>query len=122
MPKSLNLPEDLALAKGQIGFIDFFALPLFEAVTQVVPEMGWSVRALNENRNEWDIKLNGEKQSSSIVEASEAESKGSVTGDGKQIRHAMSSPDFGSGLGKRLAFWRKKRRVRGGGDGGTSGN
>ncbi|KAK2733961.1 3',5'-cyclic-nucleotide phosphodiesterase [Myotisia sp. PD_48] len=41
-------------AKGQIGFMDIFALPLFDGVTYILPDMAFAVNSIRRNRFIWD--------------------------------------------------------------------
>jgi 3',5'-cyclic-nucleotide phosphodiesterase len=58
IPTSLPQPEAISyeavLPAGQSAFIKLFALPLFEAVAQLVPELDWSVSCLLENQRIWE--------------------------------------------------------------------
>ena len=45
--------EMAALAQGQIFFITTFAKPLFEAVTQLLPQLSYTVDILNQNEAQW---------------------------------------------------------------------
>lgn len=47
----------IALAKGQIFFITTFAKPLFAAVSQVLPELSYTMSTLNENMAYWESQL-----------------------------------------------------------------
>lgn len=67
MERDLGIPSSLiappvtgsvvALAKSQVGFMNLFAIPLFENLSKVLPEMGFSVGALNANRDSWSKKI-----------------------------------------------------------------
>jgi 3',5'-cyclic-nucleotide phosphodiesterase len=61
IPSSLVAPPDtesmLALAKSQVGFMTLFALPLFESLSQVLPEMRFSVEVLRANKAKWTAKI-----------------------------------------------------------------
>lgn len=47
-------PAEMAgLARGQLFFITTFAKPLFEAVTQLLPQLGYTVDILNQNEKQW---------------------------------------------------------------------
>ncbi|KAF5102438.1 hypothetical protein D0Z00_000365 [Geotrichum galactomycetum] len=47
-------PAEMAgLARGQLFFITTFAKPLFEAVTQLLPQLGYTVDILNQNEAQW---------------------------------------------------------------------
>ena len=49
-----NLVE---LSKSQIGFMNLFALPLFQGVTDVLPAMQFAVDELHNNKTVWEGKL-----------------------------------------------------------------
>jgi hypothetical protein len=58
LPVSVIASADQALqAKGQIGFIDLFTQPLFEAVSDVLPELQQYADSCAENRNTWAGRL-----------------------------------------------------------------
>jgi hypothetical protein len=67
MEKDLGIPSSLvappvtgsvlALAKSQVGFMGLFAMPLFENLSHVLPEMEFSVRELGANRDAWKKKI-----------------------------------------------------------------
>ncbi|BFZ60719.1 3',5'-cyclic-nucleotide phosphodiesterase [Saitoella coloradoensis] len=44
-----------AQSKGQVGFIDLFALPLFRTVAGVLPSMGYYVERMVRNRETWAV-------------------------------------------------------------------
>lgn len=41
------------ISKSQIGFIDFVVKPYFVALTQIMPEMHYTVVQMNDNKEEW---------------------------------------------------------------------
>jgi len=57
IPSSLVAPpvvgSAVALARSQVGFMNLFAIPLFENLSQVLPEMEFSVRELVSNKDAW---------------------------------------------------------------------
>ena len=61
LPSSLVAPpvtgSVLALAKSQVGFMGLFAIPLFKNLSDVLPEMEFSVRELGANRDAWTQKI-----------------------------------------------------------------
>lgn len=58
LPVSVIASADAALqAKGQIGFIDLFTQPLFEAVSDVLPELQCYAEWCSENRGLWQNRL-----------------------------------------------------------------
>ena len=50
------------LANSQIGFMNIFARPLFEAVTDVFPAMQFTVDCILANKAVWETKITEEKQ------------------------------------------------------------
>ncbi|KAK6902664.1 hypothetical protein I203_107922 [Kwoniella mangroviensis CBS 8507] len=58
LPVSVVASADAALqAKGQIGFIDLFTLPLFEAVSEALPELQVYADSCADNRDIWQRRL-----------------------------------------------------------------
>lgn len=61
MPSTLVAPpvtgSTLALAKSQVGFMNLFAIPLFEGLSKVLPEMSFSVSKLMANKDSWSTKI-----------------------------------------------------------------
>ncbi|WVW83390.1 hypothetical protein I302_105409 [Kwoniella bestiolae CBS 10118] len=58
LPVSVVASADAALqAKGQIGFIDLFTLPLFEAVSEALPELAVYADSCADNRDIWQRRL-----------------------------------------------------------------
>ncbi|CUS06672.1 unnamed protein product, partial [Tuber aestivum] len=61
IPSSLVAPpvtgSVLALAKSQVGFMTLFALPLFVSLSEVMPEMQFSVDVLTENKAMWQAEI-----------------------------------------------------------------
>ncbi|WWC69681.1 uncharacterized protein I206_103624 [Kwoniella pini CBS 10737] len=58
LPVSVVASADAALqAKGQIGFIDLFTLPLFEAVSEALPELQVYADSCSDNRDVWQRRL-----------------------------------------------------------------
>nr|XP_018264117.1 uncharacterized protein I303_03997 [Kwoniella dejecticola CBS 10117]OBR86275.1 hypothetical protein I303_03997 [Kwoniella dejecticola CBS 10117] len=58
LPVSVVASADAALqAKGQIGFIDLFTLPLFEAVSEALPELQVYADSCADNRDVWQRRL-----------------------------------------------------------------
>jgi 3',5'-cyclic-nucleotide phosphodiesterase len=64
IPSTLYAPpirDDLVeLGKSQIGFMNLFALPLFQGVTDVLPAMQFTVDELHSNKTIWEGKLQEE--------------------------------------------------------------
>ena len=52
----------IKLGESQIGFMNIFARPLFEAVTDILPAMRFAVDEILENKAIWDDKIDKEKQ------------------------------------------------------------
>lgn len=72
MEKNVGIPTTLfggppelgnlvKLANSQIGFMNIFARPLFEAVTDILPAMEFAVREIKENQNLWGVKIEQER-------------------------------------------------------------
>ena len=66
MEKDLGIPsalfaapvrETIELGKSQIGFMNMFAIPLFQGVTDVMPGMGFCVDELHANQDLWSQKI-----------------------------------------------------------------
>lgn len=53
--------EIVELGKSQIGFMNMFAIPLFQGVTDVMPAMAFSVDELHQNKSAWEDKINDEQ-------------------------------------------------------------
>jgi 3',5'-cyclic-nucleotide phosphodiesterase len=49
--------EIVELGKSQIGFMNMFALPLFQGVTDVMPGMEYCVDELQQNKSRWEEKI-----------------------------------------------------------------
>ncbi|KAK5257605.1 3',5'-cyclic-nucleotide phosphodiesterase [Cryomyces antarcticus] len=73
MEKVLNLPtclfggppvrdDIIKMGESQIGFMNIFARPLFEAVTDILPRMKFSVDELTLNKAVWEKKIEQERQ------------------------------------------------------------
>ena len=86
MERDLGIPSSLvappvtgsvvALAKSQVGFMNLFAIPLFENLSKVLPEMSFSVRELNANKDSWSQKI--ELYAAQAAAAAAAEEKPAV--------------------------------------------
>lgn len=72
MEKNVGIPTTLfggppelgnliKLANSQIGFMNIFARPLFEAVTDILPAMEFAVTEMKENQNLWGTKIEQER-------------------------------------------------------------
>lgn len=53
----------IKLGESQIGFINIFARPLFEAVADILPAMRYAVDEILTNKAIWEKKINDEKNS-----------------------------------------------------------
>lgn len=73
MEKELNIPTQLfggpperdnitKLGESQIGFMNIFARPLFEGVSDILPAMHFSVDELITNKATWEQKIEDEKR------------------------------------------------------------
>ncbi|RGP57737.1 hypothetical protein FSPOR_11955 [Fusarium sporotrichioides] len=55
--------QDMAsLAKGQLGFMNLFATPLFQGVADIMPTMQYTVDELEMNKSLFELKLQQEKE------------------------------------------------------------
>lgn len=54
--------EIVELGKSQIGFMNMFAIPLFQGVTDVMPGMGFCVDELHQNKLAWEMKIAEEQR------------------------------------------------------------
>lgn len=72
MEKELNLPtclfggppdrgDAVKMAESQIGFMNIFAGPLFEGISDILPAMRFSVAELEANRSTWEKKIEIER-------------------------------------------------------------
>jgi hypothetical protein len=52
----------IKLGESQIGFMNIFARPLFEAVTDILPAMRFAVDEILINKGIWETKIDQEKQ------------------------------------------------------------
>ena len=71
MEKDLGIPsalfaapvrEIVELGKSQIGFMNMFAIPLFQGVTDVMPAMEFCVEELHRNKSAWELKIKEEQE------------------------------------------------------------
>ncbi|WAO88338.1 Phosphodiesterase [Fusarium falciforme] len=65
IPSSLMSPpkQDMtSLAKGQLGFMNLFAAPLFQGVADIMPAMDYTVEELEMNKSLFELKLQQEKE------------------------------------------------------------
>jgi 3',5'-cyclic-nucleotide phosphodiesterase len=53
--------EIVELGKSQIGFMNMFAIPLFQGVTDVMPDMEFAVNELHLNKSTWEGKIQEEQ-------------------------------------------------------------
>lgn len=63
-----ELGNVIKLAQSQIGFMNVFAKPLFEGVTDIIPAMGFAVEEISQNVSIWQGKIERE-QSKEIARA-----------------------------------------------------
>ncbi|KAJ4345166.1 3',5'-cyclic-nucleotide phosphodiesterase [Ascochyta clinopodiicola] len=54
--------DTIKLGESQIGFMNIFARPLFEAVTDILPAMRFAVDEILTNKSIWDDRIDQEKQ------------------------------------------------------------
>jgi len=81
IPSSLVAPpitgSIVAIAKSQIGFMSLFAIPLFQNLSTILPEMKFSVRELVSNKDEWGRQV--EEHSSPNAKQREKPASSSLT-------------------------------------------
>src|SRR5258707_324069 len=76
MEIELNIPTQLfggppvldnvvKMSESQIGFMNIFARPLFEAVAHILPAMQFSVDEILTNKGVWEQKIEQEKEGAS---------------------------------------------------------
>lgn len=53
--------EIVELGKSQIGFMNMFAIPLFQGVTDVMPAMEFTVEELHRNKTAWEKRIEEEQ-------------------------------------------------------------
>lgn len=103
IPTSLVVPpvtgSVLALAKSQVGFMSLFAVPLFQQLSDVLPEMKFSVDVLKENKSKWSAKIEAFTPNSEGKISGNSPSKPFLTADAKfpQVGGANrngNTPDF----------------------------
>ena len=58
-----NREDIIKLGESQIGFMNIFARPLFEAVTDILPAMRFAVDEMLTNKAVWERKIDEERQS-----------------------------------------------------------
>lgn len=61
-----ELGNVLKLATGQIGFMSIFALPLFEGVSDLLPQMIYTVRQIKFNQSVWQRLADEQKRKDSL--------------------------------------------------------
>lgn len=107
MEKAVGIPTTLfggppelgnvtKLANSQIGFMNIFAGPLFEAVTDILPAMGFAVAEMKKNQELWRQKIEKEKADDALkVPISTLTSEGHPSPrSGSPNRSLPLQPDF----------------------------
>src|SRR5436190_2281313 len=64
IPSALFAPpvrEIVELGKSQLSFMNMFAIPLFQGVTDVMPAMQFTVDELHKNIGAWDARVKEEQ-------------------------------------------------------------
>ena len=73
MEKDLGIPsalfaapvrETIELGKSQLSFMNMFAIPLFQGVTDIMPAMDFCVEELHRNKAGWEVKIREEQERS----------------------------------------------------------
>lgn len=54
--------EIVELGKSQVGFMNMFALPLFQGVTDIMPAMSFCVEELQRNKSCWEVRIAEEQE------------------------------------------------------------
>jgi len=101
IPSSLVAPpvtgSVLALAKSQVGFMTLFALPLFVSLSEVMPEMQFSVDVLTANKAMWQAEIEKiTSASDEIIDGVSGCSNGSSSGP---VSSSASDRQDGEDLG-----------------------
>lgn len=103
IPSSLVAPpvtgSVLALAKSQVGFMTLFALPLFVSLSEVLPEMQFSVDVLTANKAMWQAEIEKiTSTSDEIVGGVPGSSNGSASGSvSASAGNRQDGEDLGDG-------------------------
>ncbi|EEH47928.1 3',5'-cyclic-nucleotide phosphodiesterase PDE2 [Paracoccidioides brasiliensis Pb18] len=71
-PELGNIPK---LAKGQMDFMKLFALPLFEGMADIIPEMAFTAVEIRRNWSTWQRLVSGDLHSMSSHEASSQQAR-----------------------------------------------
>jgi 3',5'-cyclic-nucleotide phosphodiesterase len=82
IPSALFAPpvrEIVELGQSQLGFMNMFAIPLFQEVSDIMPAMKFCVDELNANKNSWKARVEEEQK------------KRKMSGD-DTVRDGMRSP------------------------------
>lgn len=69
IPSALFAPpvrETIELGKSQLSFMNMFAIPLFQGVTDVMPAMDFTVEELHRNKSGWELKIKEEQERSRL--------------------------------------------------------
>ncbi|KAF7585684.1 3',5'-cyclic-nucleotide phosphodiesterase [Aspergillus hancockii] len=61
-----ELGNTYKLATGQIGFMSIFALPLFEGVADILPDMQFTVEHIRNNQSKWHFLADMEKRKANL--------------------------------------------------------
>lgn len=68
-----ELGNTYKLATGQIGFMSIFALPLFEGVADILPDMRFTVEHIRNNQSRWHYLADLEKRKEALQDESSPE-------------------------------------------------
>jgi len=112
MELELNIPTQLfggppvrdniiKMGESQIGFMNIFARPLFEAVTDILPAMQFSVDEILNNKAIWQQKIDQERESQRLAHTDGVEGVDGIDSSVYLVRTAptldgMMSPMSGS--------------------------
>lgn len=107
MEKAVGIPTTLfggppelgnitKLANSQIGFMNIFAGPLFEAVTDILPAMAFAVEEMKKNQDLWKQKIEKARAEDALkVPVSKVQSEGLASPrSGSPIRSLPVQPDL----------------------------
>lgn len=105
MEKNVGIPTTLfggppeignlvKLANSQIGFMNIFARPLFDAVTDILPAMAFAVNEMKENQKTWKTKIEQERTKKGAQKPSKYLSEGLLSPRSGSPNRSSSQPEF----------------------------
>ena len=84
----------IKLGQSQNSFMNFFARPLFEAVTDILPDMGFAVDELKINQTTWTKKIKAESEKGLCGEAARDLSTGALSPRSRSPHRSESQPEL----------------------------